>query len=251
MTGGRVGCARRSCNGRRVAEAGGRESKQCGNFFRALVEKDVGRMAAFYWTMSHADAAHQQYFLKSAERGDRYYQWFRESLELKTGILVHVPGMASEILQELPLDSAGNIRFPGGQSAWFPGTELPLGNPLLEALVPVAKLEQKRGGAFDEQTAGLLGRNHKQWAALYPYFEKPCLRWDARISPRCRRSAIRWLVGPLRSPLYGPARAIPDLEALAGPDDADVLRQLAAVEQESGDHRPGPRRPARSDASSR
>lgn len=140
-------------------------------FFRALMEKDAGRVAAFYSTLAHTDAAHQRYFTWSDERAERFYLWFRNSPEIKSGVLTHRPGSYSEFFQAMPLDSSGNVHFPGGQSAWFSGVEIPLSNPLLEALVPVAHLEQKRGSPIDEQTAGLLARNYRQWTALYPYFQ--------------------------------------------------------------------------------
>lgn len=141
------------------------------SFFRALIEKDAGYMAAFYSALAHADAAHQKYFTASPERGERFYQWFRNSPEMRNGVLQHVLGPYSEFFQSLPLDTSGNVRFPGGQSAWFPGTEIPLNNPLLDSLIPVARIEQKRGSPIDEQSAGLLARNHAQWTALDPYFE--------------------------------------------------------------------------------
>lgn len=150
--------------------AGANPSKGA-EFFRALIEKDAGRLAAFYFALSHADAAHQQYFTRSVERAERFYEWFRDSPEIRSGILTHVAGTHSEFLQAVPLDNSGNIRFPGGQSAWFPGTELPLNNPLIEAMVPVTRIEQKRGSPLDEQIAGLLARNHTQWTPLSPYFE--------------------------------------------------------------------------------
>ncbi len=140
-------------------------------FFRALLEKDAGHVAAFYSTLAHADAAHQQYFAHSTDRAEKYYQWFHNSPEMKGGVLQHVAGFHSEFLQSVPLDNSGNIRFPGGQSAWFTGAEIPLGNVLIEALVPVARLEQQRGSPLDEQIAGLIARNHKQWTPLYSYFE--------------------------------------------------------------------------------
>src|SRR5439155_1544521 len=45
-------------------------------FFADLLEKHVGRLAAFYFTLSHADPAHQQYFTKSPERAERVFSWF-------------------------------------------------------------------------------------------------------------------------------------------------------------------------------
>jgi VWFA-related protein len=140
-------------------------------FFRALLEKDAGRLAAFYSTVARADMAHQQYFTRSTDRAERFYSWFHDSPEMKMGVSGHIPGAHTEFLRNLPLDSSGNVRFPGGQSAWFPDAELPLGNTLLDALIPMTRLEQKRGTQLDQKAAALLARNYGQWAALYPYFE--------------------------------------------------------------------------------
>ncbi|MEO5922566.1 MAG: VWA domain-containing protein [Bryobacteraceae bacterium] len=141
-------------------------------FFRALMEKDAGKLAAFYATLARADAAHQQYFTRTIERAEKFYPWFRNSDELKSGILTHIPGTRSEFLQSVPLDDSGNIHFPGGQSVWFPGAEVPLDNLLIEALVPVSRLEKKRGSLLDGQVVELLAKHHSQWTALYSYFEK-------------------------------------------------------------------------------
>ncbi len=149
----------------------GANPRNPGDFFRAVVDKDFGRLAAFYFTLAHADAAHQQYFTRSADQAERYYQWFHDSPEIHGGIVTHTPGFHTEFLQSVPLDGSGNILFPGGRSAWFQGTEVPLNNPILEALVPVARLEQQRGSPLDEQLAGLLARNYAQWKTLFPYFE--------------------------------------------------------------------------------
>ncbi len=140
-------------------------------FFSALVEKENGRVAAFYATLARADKAHQRYFTQSTERAQRFYQWFRDSPELAHGVLLHRPGFHTEFLQTAPLDDAGNLRLPGGQSAWFPGKELPLEEGLLKALLSVARLEEKLGVPLDREIAEQLASNHARWAALFPYFE--------------------------------------------------------------------------------
>jgi VWFA-related protein len=42
----------------------------------------------------------------------------------------------------------------------------------MEALVPVASMEEKRGTPLDAASAGLLVRHYAEWRSLFPYFEK-------------------------------------------------------------------------------
>jgi hypothetical protein len=76
----------------------------------------------------------------------------------------------------LPLDQAGNIRFPGGRRAWTTSGatdgDILLELDSIEALVPVAQLEDRRKTPFDEGSARLLAQHYTEWRPLFPYFEK-------------------------------------------------------------------------------
>jgi Ca-activated chloride channel family protein len=145
-------------------------------FLHALLASDSGRVAAFYSALSHADDAHQRFFTKSVARAERFYSWYRDSDELKTGI--GKPGRAWRPLffQKVPLDNNGNVRFPGGRAAWSASSaaddEGLLHLSSLEGLVAVAQLEEKRGAEFDDISAKLLAQHFNEWRALFPYFEE-------------------------------------------------------------------------------
>jgi VWFA-related protein len=145
-------------------------------FFRALLEKNEGRLAAFYFAVWSADKAHQEYFTKTEARADRFYAWYRDSEEFKFGLNRHVPGWRTELFQKLQLDAEGNVRFPGGKRAWTnaSGTEeeVVTGLKTLEALVPMEQMEQRRAAPLDEASVTLLAQHYSEWGSLFPYFEK-------------------------------------------------------------------------------
>jgi Ca-activated chloride channel family protein len=144
-------------------------------FFRALLEKNEGRLAAFYFAVWSADRAHQDYLTKTEARAERFYAWYRDSEEFKFGLNRQVSGWRLELLQKLPLDSAGNLRFPGGKRAWTnstaPDDEVITGLKTLEALIPLVQMEQRRGSPLDEASATLLAQHYSEWQSLFPYFE--------------------------------------------------------------------------------
>src|SRR5579871_4741931 len=145
-------------------------------FFRALLDKQQGKLAAFYSSVAHADAAHQRFVTKTPARAERFYAWYRDSDEFKNGVNRPLGTWRATFFQNAPLDEAGNIRFPGGRRAW---TTSPAGDDetivelkSLEALIPVARLEEKRKAPLDEDSAKLLAEHYTEWRALFPYFER-------------------------------------------------------------------------------
>jgi VWFA-related protein len=144
-------------------------------FLRALVEKNEGRLAAFYFAVWSADKAHQTYLTKTEARAERFYAWYRDSEEFKFGVNRQVSGWRLELLQKLPLDAAGNLRLPGGKRAWTNSTaaddEVVTGLKKLEALIPLVRMEQLRGSPLDEASASLLAQHYAEWQSLFPYFE--------------------------------------------------------------------------------
>ncbi len=163
-------------------------------FFRALVEKNEGRLAAFYYAVWSADQAHQKYLTANEARTERFYAWYRDSDEFKYGINRHVGGWHTELLQKLPLD-ADNAVFPGGRHAWTTSTaaddEVILGIKTLEALGPIALLQQRRGTPLDEASVSLLAAHYTEWKSLFPYFEKlPALGHDEFASLQTFAAAV-------------------------------------------------------------
>jgi Ca-activated chloride channel family protein len=157
----------------------GASPKDPSAFFRALLEKDHGKLAAFFFALWRADAAHQRFFTRTTPLAERFYAWYRDSAELQDG-----PGRQREtwrpqFFQKLSLDPTGNdVRFPGGRRAWTTlaapdGDVLLLLDPnSMEALVPLAQLEDRRKAPLDEGSAKLLVQRYAEWRSLFPYFEK-------------------------------------------------------------------------------
>ena len=145
-------------------------------FFRALMEKNEGRLAAFYFAVWNADKEHQGFLTKTEARAERFYAWYRDSEEFKYGVARQIPGWRTEFLQNLPLDDAGALRFPGGKHAWTnstsPDDEVVTSLKTLEAMVPLERMEQRRGSPMDEASVALLTQHYSEWRSLFPYFEK-------------------------------------------------------------------------------
>jgi Ca-activated chloride channel family protein len=158
------------------AKVAGADPADSAAFFRALLVKDGGRLAAFYSALSQADESRQRFFTASSSRAQRFYEWYRDSPDMRT-VANQMPGRwRGDLFREIPLDDAGRVRFPGGRAAWSdstgPDEEALLGSDRLEALIPVASMERMRGAPLDQGSASLLARHYTEWRNLFPYFEK-------------------------------------------------------------------------------
>jgi tetratricopeptide (TPR) repeat protein len=89
-------------------------------FFQALLNKDEGRMIAFFYSLSQLDYPHQQFFTRSPERLKRFYDLFRESADMKRGG-EHRIGRGSfvEFMREVPLNEDLTVDFPGSPEVWM------------------------------------------------------------------------------------------------------------------------------------
>src|SRR4029077_4514660 len=129
-------------------------------FLRALLEKDQGKLAAFYDAVSRGDEAHRRFFTRSAASAERFYVWYRESDEFRYGVARLAAAWRTNLFRELPLDESGNVRFPGGRLAWTSSTStddaILVNLKSLEALVPLSQLEQRRKAPLDQGSAILL-----------------------------------------------------------------------------------------------
>ena len=146
-----------------------------GLFFRALLDKDQGRMLSFYFDLAHADTAHQQFFAGPTARLDGFYKWYRESLA-QTYFIQRNNRWQTAILQDLRLDSSGRVVFPGGRQSWGPAAasdaELLLRQPSLQPLANIVRLENRRGAPLDAESVAILVRHRDEWRYLLPYMEK-------------------------------------------------------------------------------
>lgn len=154
----------------------GADPAQPAGFFRALLAKDGGRLAVFYSALSQVDDSRQRFFTRDASRARRYYEWYRDSSDMRN-IESRMPNRwRGDLFGKLPLDDGGRVRFPGGRAAWSSSSgadeEALLRSESLEAFVPVASLEEKRGAPLDAASVTLLARHYAEWRFLFPYFEK-------------------------------------------------------------------------------
>ncbi|HVO97873.1 MAG TPA: VWA domain-containing protein [Bryobacteraceae bacterium] len=145
-------------------------------FFKALLAADRGRVAAFYSVLAHADAAHQRFFTKTLGRTKSFYTWYRNSDDLRDGIVRPGRSWRVDFFQKVPLDRNGNIRFPGGKPAWANASasdeDALLHLNSLEALVEIGQLEERRATPLDDASARLLERHFHEWRSLFPYFDE-------------------------------------------------------------------------------
>ena len=155
----------------------GENPRNSGAFFRALLDKPFGTLAAFYSVLARSDAAHQRFFTKTTARAERFYAWYRQGDEFRHGQARQVEGWRTELLEKLPLDEGGNVRYPGGKAAWTTSAassasddDVWLNLSTLETLVPIAELERRRGRPLDEGSVRLLAKHYSEWNSLFPYF---------------------------------------------------------------------------------
>jgi VWFA-related protein len=144
-------------------------------FFRALFDKDQGRLLNFYYDLAHADAAHQQIFTGPTSRLDAIYRWYRDSLT-HTYLYGRQGRWQAAILQEVRLDSAGKLALPGGREAWGAANgadaDALVQVPSLQALAAVVQLENRRGSLLDPASVAILIRHRDDWRNVLPYLEK-------------------------------------------------------------------------------
>ena len=203
-------------------------------FFRAALEKDGGRLATFYHALSQADAEHQRYFTRDVSRAQQYYVWYRDSEELKWGIDRPVGVWRPRLFQELPLDGAGNVRFPGGRNAWSskPGSDddVILTMSVAEMLVPLARIEGKRARRLDEPSVKLLIEHYDDWLPLFSYFERwPALGQEEFGALAAVSKTAAALAPPARHTLLGHLYAV--LEILSLGSDAGSLDSAAVARE--------------------
>ena len=145
-------------------------------FFRALLDKDRGGLLSFYYLLSRAGAARQRFFSETPTRAERFYAWYRDSGDVRLGKIRTTGAWHASFFQDVPLDDAGHVHFPGGRRAWTDsaaaGDDVLLSLESLAALVPVARIEEKRKAPLDEESVAMLARRYPEWRALFPYFEK-------------------------------------------------------------------------------
>jgi Ca-activated chloride channel homolog len=155
------------------ADLAGATPRDAPAFFRKVLDKDHGTLAAFYFALAHASAAHQKVFTATPKRAQFFYTWYRDSGEVYQGQDRKVGNWRAGFFQNLPLDAEGRVHYPGGRAVW---TASPASDDdaltearNLEALVPIAQLERDRKAPLDQPTAELLLHHYAEWNSLFPY----------------------------------------------------------------------------------
>jgi Ca-activated chloride channel family protein len=189
-------------------------------FFRALIDKDRGSLLSFYYLLSRADAARQRFFTATPARAQRFYAWYRDSGDVRAGKLRYSETWHARFLQDAPVDEAGSVHYPGGRSAWAGSAaaddDALTSLPALEALVPVARIEEKRKAALDTESAALLARRYADWRELFPYFEKlPGLGKGEFQALAAFTDAAAKAPPATRNPMLGEWHAVVELIVLA------------------------------------
>jgi hypothetical protein len=190
------------------AQLTGANPRQPGAFFRSLLDRDGGRLMAFFFTLSQLDPPHQRFFTLNASRAGVFYGLFGESVEgQRTSSLMRDTSF-TDFLREIPLKGDGHVNFPGSAEVWLvakgssppesktarllkqaAGTVAPdredevlvrLANTRyrqnaralteIDNFIAVSRIDAHRSRPLDEETALLLAQRYSAWSAMYPYF---------------------------------------------------------------------------------
>ena len=179
-----------------------------GRFFRSLLEKDDGKLLAFFDLLAQLDSEHQRFFTLSLDRMKRFYEVFRESPDVAQGAAHSSQNSPYvEFLREIPLDHDLHVLFPGSPEVWqlakgkssnagaskmvkklaritAPDQEDTIlirilrmrysmtGAKLSESdnFVAVVRIDQHRDDPLDEASALLLAQHYAVAGTTYPYF---------------------------------------------------------------------------------
>jgi tetratricopeptide (TPR) repeat protein len=179
---------------------------QPGPFFRALLEREDGRLLAFFSTLSGLDRPHQAFFTANFERTNHFYKLFAISGEMQQA---GADSSFKDLLRSVPLDDKGHVDFPGSAEVWMvakghdssdtkttkllrkaskavaPDVEdevlLHLAQTRykdksarhteLDNFLGVAHLDAHRTEPLGEESALLLAQRYSESSAAYSYFE--------------------------------------------------------------------------------
>jgi tetratricopeptide (TPR) repeat protein len=180
-----------------------------GAFFRALLERDEGRLLAFFFVLSQLDRPHQAFFTTNGSRTSEFLKLFEESDEIRGGFSRFVNETTfTEFFRSVPLDGAGHVDFPGSGEVWTVAkghssgesqtakmmkkvskAEAPevedelllrmaktrykekvIRHTELENFLAVARIDAHRTKPLDEQSALLLAQSFSEFSTAYPYF---------------------------------------------------------------------------------
>ena len=175
-------------------------------FLRALLDKDEGRLLAFFFTLGQLDLPHQRFFTLSAKRLAHFYEVFGESPDVKQAGGRRLYGdTLGAFFRQIPLDDDGAVEFPGSPEVWMvakgqsssesrtahllkkahkkaaPDVEdeilLRLARTRyghqrseLDNFLAVVRIDAHRSDPLDETSALALAQNYPRYSPVYPYF---------------------------------------------------------------------------------
>jgi tetratricopeptide (TPR) repeat protein len=187
----------------------GAPPSQPGRFFHSLLEKDEGKLLAFFATLGQVDTDHQRFFTRSLARTTRFYALYRDSMEVSQGVQKRGRNSSfTEFLREVPLDSDLHVLFPGGPEVWMLAkgtssstsqtarmakklsriataeaeddildrlarTRYKLSQEMVSELdhfLAVVRIDEHRPDPLDAASALLLAQHYGADRAMYPYF---------------------------------------------------------------------------------
>jgi tetratricopeptide (TPR) repeat protein len=101
------------------AELVGASPSDPSHFFRALLDRDDGKLLAFFFALSGLDVPHQAFFEANVSRTREFYKLFTNSPEVHhlSSLAIHESPL-SGFLRSVPLDSEGHLDFPGSPTVW-------------------------------------------------------------------------------------------------------------------------------------
>ena len=99
------------------AELVGAQPDRPGIFFRALLERENGKLLAYFFTLSQLDRAHQAFFTANAARASRFFKLFAATQEMQHRASAGYSTF-SEVLRSVPLDHENHVDFPGSAEVW-------------------------------------------------------------------------------------------------------------------------------------
>jgi len=177
-----------------------------GPFFRALIEKDDGKLLSFYATLAQLDLAHQRFFTRNGSRTSKFYELYRQAPEMARGAgKESLQTSFFDVLREVPLDADGSVEFPGSPEVWLVAkgqvnsvarsakmmkkvakaaapdeedeillrlarTRYKASQSELDNFLAVVRIESHRSEPLDEASALLLAGQYPRSRSVYPYF---------------------------------------------------------------------------------
>ena len=187
-------------------------------FLNALLDKDSGKALAYFHTLFNLPVENQRFFTRTPQRLSAFYRVFpfSEKEILEQHKIIRRNTHFFDLMRELPLDSDGNIVFPGSDQIWMvakgssnsdqiekllkrarkalaPDMEDEILLKMLdknydvdnvqhnesENFIAIVRMDKHRSEPMDETSALILTQNYPRYNSLFPYLSSlPSLNSD-------------------------------------------------------------------------